>query len=86
MPRIIPIRDLCKTAQISEMCKNTEDPIYVTKNGYADMVIMSAAVYEMKMMKTEIYEKIAQGIAAGERGEVVDGQTAMKELRRKYVK
>ena len=42
----IPIRDLKNTAAISEMCKKSATPIFVTKNGYNDMVIMSAEVYD----------------------------------------
>ncbi len=48
MPQIIPIRDLKKTAEISDMCHNSEEPIYITKNGYGDMVIMSMETYEKK--------------------------------------
>ena len=46
MPRIIPIKELKDTAKISEMCHENEDPIYVTKNGYGDMVLMSIESYE----------------------------------------
>ena len=42
----IPIRDLKNTAAVSEMCKKSAAPIFVTKNGYNDMVIMSAEVYD----------------------------------------
>ena len=41
MPRIIPIRDLKDTAAISQMCNESMEPVYITKNGYGDMVIMS---------------------------------------------
>ena len=41
MPRIIPIRDLKKTREISEMCRNAKEPVFITRNGYDDMVIMS---------------------------------------------
>ena len=41
MPQIIPIKDLKNTSEISDMCKKTKEPIYITKNGYGDMVIMS---------------------------------------------
>ena len=51
MPQIIPIRDLKKTAEISDMCHNSEEPIYITKNGYGDMVIMSMETYEKNMRK-----------------------------------
>ena len=43
MPQIIPIKDLKNTSEISDMCHKTEEPIYVTKNGYGDMV-MSVSV------------------------------------------
>ena len=38
MPQIIPIKDLKNTSEISDMCHKMEEPIYVTKNGYGDMV------------------------------------------------
>lgn len=41
MPQIIPIKNLKNTSEISEMCHKTEEPIYITNNGYEDMVIMS---------------------------------------------
>ena len=46
MPKIIPIKELKNTSDISEMCHRTDEPIYVTKNGYGDMVIMSMESYE----------------------------------------
>lgn len=38
MPRIIPIRDLKDTTAISQMCKESREPVFITKNGYGDMV------------------------------------------------
>ncbi len=49
MPHIIPIRDLKNTTEISRLCNESHEPIYVTKNGYGDMVIMSMETYENKM-------------------------------------
>ena len=43
--QIIPIKDLKNTSDISEMCHRVAEPIYVTKNGYGDMVIMGMEVY-----------------------------------------
>ena len=34
---IIPIRDMRDTTKISEMCHSSEEPIFVTKNGYGDI-------------------------------------------------
>lgn len=57
MPNIIPIRDLKNTTKVSDMCHETDQPIFVTKNGYADAVIMSNEVYESQMKRIEAYYK-----------------------------
>ena len=59
MPHIIPIRDLKDTAAISQMCNESNEPIYITKNGYGDMVIMSMKAYEEKMYLLDVYAKLA---------------------------
>jgi hypothetical protein len=41
LPQIIPIKDLKKTSELSEMCRQSKEPVFITKNGYGDMVIMS---------------------------------------------
>lgn len=35
MPLIVHIRDLKNTTSISNLCHKTQDPIFITKNGYA---------------------------------------------------
>ena len=47
MPEIIPIRDLKNTNTISQRCHETQEPIFVTKSGYGDMVIMSIKASRM---------------------------------------
>ena len=46
MPRIIPIRDLRDTNKITEMCSDSPEPIFVTKNGISDLVILSSEKYD----------------------------------------
>ena len=46
MNKIIPITDLRKTNEISSLCNKEDQPVFVTKNGYSDLVIMSSKVYE----------------------------------------
>ena len=55
MPQIIPIKELKNIAEISDMCHKSEEPIYVTKNGYGDMVIMSMENYENTMNRIAMY-------------------------------
>ncbi len=86
MPNIIPIRDMRDTAKISDMCHATDEPIFVTKNGYGDMVIMSISTYENYMARMSIHDKIVQGIQQMEDGKLIDGEKAMTSLRSKYVK
>lgn len=61
MPHIIPIRDLKNTSEISQKCHDSGEPLFITKNGYGDMVIMSIETYEKINYQTEIYDKIAKG-------------------------
>ncbi|MEG0688739.1 MAG: type II toxin-antitoxin system Phd/YefM family antitoxin [Hungatella sp.] len=58
MPQIIPIKELKNTAEISEMCRTAQEPIYVTKNGYGDMVIMSMEIYEKTMKRLSLYHEL----------------------------
>lgn len=84
MPKIIPIRDLRDTTKISEMCHACEDPVFITKNGYGDMVIMSMSTYETQMAQAEMYRKIMEGKAQADRNQLVDGEKALAELKNKY--
>lgn len=84
MPRIIPIRDLRDTGRLSEMCNESREPIFITKNGYGDMVIMSMAVYEERMAQLDIRDKILAGKAQADAGNLVDGPSAMEEIRKRH--
>lgn len=46
MPIILPIRELKNTATISKFVEETNEPVFITKNGYGSMVIMNLEVYE----------------------------------------
>ena len=84
MPQIIPIKDLKNTSEISDMCHKTEEPIYITKNGYGDMVIMSIETYESAMKQFKMYSDIGISEKQIEAGQVKDARIALKEMRAKY--
>ena len=46
MPVIMPIKDLRNTSEISDMAHRMQEPIFVTKNGYSDLVVMSSELYD----------------------------------------
>ena len=79
----IPIRDLKNTVAVSEMCKKSAEPIYITKNGYEDMVIMSAEVYD-RIRLVSVYEKLMEAEADIEEGRAMEGSAALRKLREKY--
>ena len=79
----IPIRDLKNTAAVSEMCKKSAEPIYITKNGYEDMVIMSTEVYD-RIRLVSVYEKLMEAEADIEEGRVMEGSASLRKLKEKY--
>lgn len=84
MPRIIPIKDLKDTAAISELCNNSNEPIFVTKNGYGEMVIMNINLYEHYMRRLEVYSKIEEAEQDLKNNDYYDADMAVAELREKY--
>ncbi|MGN1123049.1 MAG: type II toxin-antitoxin system Phd/YefM family antitoxin [Eubacterium sp.] len=85
MPQIIPIKDLKNTSEISAMCHNSSEPVFVTKNGYGDMVVMSIETYEKNIFIHDVERKLAEAEEAISKGDVRDAKDALAELRKKYV-
>jgi prevent-host-death family protein len=85
MPQIRPITDLRNTNEISEICHSKKEPIFITKNGYGDLVVMSIEVYEKMLEINEIDTDITKAEAEYKSGaELLDGREALSNLRRKY--
>ena len=84
MPRIIPIRDLKNTSEISELCHSSPDPVFVTKNGYGDMVVMSMEAYERAMYLSDVYGKLCAAEQSIADGKVTDGYQALNSIKEKY--
>ena len=85
MAQIIPIRDLKNTAAISELCHETDEPIYVTKNGYGDMVIMSMDRYEKMSKRLEMYESLILSEQQIKDGRVLDALEALESMKGKVI-
>lgn len=84
MPRIIPIRDLKNTSAISQMCSESNEPVYITKNGYGDLVVMSMKAYEEKLFMVDVYAKLAEAESDIQEGKVSDAREGLRTLRDKY--
>ena len=64
MPSIRPITDLRNNSnEISEFVKKTREPVFITKNGIGDMVVMSMDSYEKLLGKIELYSMLLEAEA-----------------------
>ncbi len=85
MPMIIPIRDLRKTSEISELAHKNKEPIFVTKNGYSDLVIMSSEMFEQFAQNNRIDNAIEEAEREIEQGaKPISTKEARKKLDKKY--
>lgn len=83
MPQIRPITDLRNTNEISEICHSKMEPVFITKNGYGDLVIMSIQTYEQMLEVNEMDSAITE--AEYERKDApMDARDALTALRRKH--
>ena len=84
MPVIVPVRDLKDTNRISELCNRELRPVFVTKNGYGDMVIMSMAYYEEALGRNAVYAKLEEARSDIAAGRVKPLRQAINGLRNKF--
>ena len=64
IPIVRPISELKNTTSISNLCHEVKEPIFITKNGHIDLVIMSVETYERTMS--------LKGFSSGINGEIED--------------
>jgi PHD/YefM family antitoxin component YafN of YafNO toxin-antitoxin module len=87
MSQIIPIRDLRKCAEISERVHASGEPIFVTRNGYGDMVIMSMEAYEKNFAENEVYRAVTESVEQVRNGgKPTPANEAFSALEAKYAK
>mgnify|MGYP003207020714 FL=1 len=84
MPQIRPITDLRNTTEISDICHAKQEPVFITKNGYGDLVIMSIETYEA-MTETAADAAISEAETEfRQNGQLYDAREALSSLRRKH--
>ena len=81
MPKIIPIKDLKNTSGISELCHSTDEPVFITKNGYSDMVVMSNQAYDKLIEQIHLYQLVAEAEQDVEEGNVFDGKEVTMQVK-----
>lgn len=85
MPLIRPITDLRKTNEISDLCHAKKEPIFITKNGYGDFVIMSIETFDSLLEDRELDAAIAAAEAEyTSDDQLIDAREALSNLKRKH--
>ena len=93
MALIRPCADLRNNYnEISKMCHETKEPIYITKNGSSDLVILSNEVYESILEKYSDFENfqkdfwshIEQALNEVDENKCISMKKAMNEMEAKY--
>jgi prevent-host-death family protein len=85
MPQIRPITDLRNTNEISDACHAAKEPIFITKNGYGDLVVMSIETYEQIAETQRIDDAIAESEEEYKtNGILLDAEETLASLRRKH--
>lgn len=86
MPIIKPITELRNTNEISELCHSKKEPIFITKNGFGDLVVMSIETFENLVNERETDLIIAEAQAEYDAtGVTYDAKQALSTLRKKHL-
>ena len=62
----------------------TSSAIFITKNGYGDMLIMSMETFEKSTFLNNLYDRLALAEADLKAGRVSDVDEAISDIRKKY--
>lgn len=82
MPNIKSSTDLRNNYnEISTFCHESREPVFITKNGRGDLVVMSIETYEMLNGKLELYRLLDEGRAAVKEGRKRPLADVMRDIR-----
>lgn len=81
---IIPMRDLKDTVEIERKCHEADGPVFVTKNGYGKLVVMSIDHYEKLIGELREAKAVNEGLKDIASGNIVDGDEVKTRISDKY--
>ncbi len=83
MPTIRPSADIRNNyPEISKLCKETKNPVYITVNGKGDTAIIDIAVLDELYARLDLYEKVAAGIRDIDEGRTKTHEEVFAKFRR----
>lgn len=68
--------------EISALCHERREPVFITKNGQGDLAVMSIETYEMLSGKLELYRLVDEGRNAVKEGRKRPLDEAMRYIRK----
>ncbi len=85
MAAIRPSSDLRnKYNEISDFCNKFNEPVFITKNGTGDLVVLSNAEYERLCGKSELHRLLDEGLFAVKNGNNRPADDVFSDIERKF--
>lgn len=82
MPMIRSSADLRNSYnEISSLCHEYSEPVFITKNGKGDLAVMSIEAYEQMLGRFELYSKLREGLDDIEHGKTRSFDEAIADIR-----
>ena len=81
--KIVPMRDLKDTVKIENICTQTKEPVFVTKNGYGKLVVMDMDCFDRLIRQAYEASLVNDAIDSYNKGESIDGNKVLNELKMK---
>ena len=83
MPNIRPSSDLRnKYNEISDYCHKTNNPVFLTKNGSGDLVVMSIERYELLTAREELRKELEEGINSLKEGKTIPAKEVFEKIKK----
>ena len=85
MAKILPSSELRnKYNEISNFCNTYHEPVYITKNGTGDLVVLSNSVYEDLIGRRELQRLLNEGLIAMRAGGGRPAKEIFADIEKEY--
>ena len=80
MPMVMPIREFWNAEKVRSVCMNASDPIFISRDGKEEMVLLNIALYNHLFARAEIYRKLDEGERDVAEGRESDAFAMLEQL------
>lgn len=86
MAKVITMEDFQDAMKISDMAHASNEPIFVTKNGSIDLVVLDFNEYESLIHRNKIHDALIVGVNLADNGQLLDSDEVLASLKTKHCK